>query len=57
VSVKKSQELHYSAGCRRSHTHDKKHLSAKKIRARHNVTLSMEPMITAAPSTDIKLDD
>ena len=36
-------------------THDKKHLSAKKIREHHNLTLSMGPTITAVQSEDITI--
>ena len=36
-------------------THDKKHLSAKKIREHHNLTLSMGPTITAVQSEDINI--
>jgi len=36
-------------------THDKEHLSAKKIREHHNVTLSMGPTITAIKSDEIKI--
>ena len=37
-------------------THDKKHLSAKKIREHHNLTLSMGPTITAVQSEDINIE-
>ncbi len=36
-------------------THEKKHLSAKKIREHHNLTLSMGPTITAVQSEDIRI--
>lgn len=34
-------------------THDKSHLSAKKIREHHNLTLSMGPTIKAVQSADV----
>ena len=37
-------------------THEKKHLSAKKIREHHNLTLSMGPTITATQSEDINIE-
>ncbi|MBI3561586.1 MAG: cysteine hydrolase [Gammaproteobacteria bacterium] len=37
-------------------THEKKHLSAKKIREHHNLTLSMGPTITAVQSEDISIE-
>ena len=37
-------------------THDKKHLSAMKIREHHNLTLSMGPTITAVQSEDIRIE-
>ncbi len=37
-------------------THDKEHLSAKKIREHHNVTLSMGPTITTVQSEDISIE-
>lgn len=37
-------------------THEKKHLSAKKIREHHNLTLSMGPTITAVQSEDIRIE-
>ncbi len=37
-------------------THEKKHLSAKKIRGHHNLTLSMGPTITAVQSEDIRIE-
>ena len=37
-------------------THEKKHLSAKKIREHHNLTLSMGPAITATQSEDINIE-
>ena len=37
-------------------THDKKHLSAQKIREHHNLTLSMGPTITAVQSEDINIE-
>ncbi len=36
-------------------THEKPHLSAKKIREHHNLTLSMGPTITAMRSEDIRI--
>lgn len=36
-------------------THNKEHLSARKIREHHNVTLSMGPTITAVQSDDINI--
>jgi nicotinamidase-related amidase len=37
-------------------THDKKHLSAKKIREHHNLTLSMGPTIMAVKAGDIIIE-
>lgn len=37
-------------------THEKKHLSAKKIREHHNLTLSMGLTITAIQSEDINIE-
>ena len=37
-------------------THEKKHLSAKKIREHHNLTLSMSPTIIAVQSKDINIE-
>jgi nicotinamidase-related amidase len=37
-------------------THDKKHLSAMKIREHHNLTLSIGPTITAVPSEDLRIE-
>lgn len=38
-------------------THDKKHLSAQKIREHHNLTLSMNSTITAVQAEDIDIED
>jgi nicotinamidase-related amidase len=37
-------------------THEKKHLSAMKIREHHNLTLSMSSTITAVQSEDIRIE-
>jgi len=37
-------------------THDKKHLSARRIREHHNITLSMGPTITAIQAELITID-
>lgn len=38
-------------------THDKEHLSAKKIREHHNITLSKGPTVSAVLSSDINIED
>ena len=37
-------------------THEKAHLSARKIREHHNITLSMSPTISAVLSEDISIE-